>query len=194
MQNKGGISHERLGDAIQRATGDVFSMMLGLESLPGGHEVHKSPSGTRSGVIALVGLTGEWVGSGQVSCEPGLACRIASAMLMAEYESVDDDVLDAIAEVTNMIVGNVKNLIEEDLGPMGMSTPTVVHGYDFETRTPGNPEWVAVQFDCSGEPLTVQVVLAPGRVESGKLEAVRQPKLEALRPDSALPGTHALAA
>ena len=90
-----------------------------------------------------------------------MACKIASAMLMAEYDSVDDDVLDAIAEVANMVVGNIKNLIEDDLGPMGLSTPTVISGCDFETRTPGNPDWVLVPFECDGETVTVQVVLAP---------------------------------
>ena len=147
--------------------------------MPGSFEVRNTPGGTRSGVTTLLGLTGDWVGSGQLSCEPPLACRIASAMLMAEYDAVDDDVLDAIAEVANMIIGNVKNLLEGDLGPMGLSTPAVVFGGEFETRTPGNPDWVLVPFDCSGETLTVQVVLAPNTASGVKrsLGAVREAEL-----------------
>ena len=44
-------------------------------------------------------------------------------MLMAEYLAVDGDVLDAVAEVANMILGNVKTTLERSLGSMGMSIP-----------------------------------------------------------------------
>jgi CheY-specific phosphatase CheX len=44
-------------------------------------------------------------------------------------------VLDAFAELIDMIIGNVKTALEEHLGPMGMSVPTVVHGKNFTTRT-----------------------------------------------------------
>ena len=48
--------------------------------------------------------------------------------------------LDAVAEVTNMIIGNVKTVLESRLGAMGLSTPTVIYGRNFQTaqlRQPG---------------------------------------------------------
>ena len=101
--------------------------------------------GNRPGrVTALLGLTGAWSGSGQFSCAPELACRIAAQMLMSEYKTVDEDVLDAVAEVANMIIGNVKNMLEAGLGPMGLSVPTIVFGEQFDTRVAGNPDPVIV--------------------------------------------------
>jgi chemotaxis protein CheX len=82
-------------------------------------------------------------------------------MLMAEYETIDEDVLDAVAEIANMVVGNIKNLLEEKLGPMGLSTPTIVFGGSFETRVAGSPDRVSMPFTCAEGMMTVQIVLAP---------------------------------
>lgn len=83
---------------------------------------------------------------------------------MSEYVQVDEDVLDTVAEVANMIIGNVKTVCEKKLGAMGLSTPAVFFGGDFETRVAGNPNMVLVPFRCATGGLTVQVAIAPGRV------------------------------
>ena len=87
--------------------------------------------------------------------------------MMCEYTSVNEEVLDAVAEVTNMIMGNVKTSLEEDLGAMGLSIPTVVYGRNFSSRTVGKQEWSVVPFKVGTEDLEVQVCLAPGR-EAGQ--------------------------
>jgi hypothetical protein len=42
-------------------------------------------------------------------------------MLLAKDSSVSEVVLDAIAEATNMIIGNVKSSLERHLAPLGIS-------------------------------------------------------------------------
>ena len=153
----------QIADAICSATDEVFSVMLGMQTVAGAPQMGKTAQDL-SGVAAVLGLTGEeWTGSGEFSCESTLACRVASALLMEEYTEVNDDVLDAVAEVANMVIGNVKNKIEQELGPMGMSTPAVVFGADFETRVFQAPEAVVVPFMCAGVSMTVQLVLRPRR-------------------------------
>ena len=49
-------------------------------------------------------------------------------MLMSEFDAVTEDVLDAMAEMANMIFGNVKTELEEQLGGLGLSIPTVIFG------------------------------------------------------------------
>jgi CheY-specific phosphatase CheX len=41
------------------------------------------------------------------------------------------DVLDAIREITNIIVGSFKNAMEAEIGGMGLTVPTVVFGHNF---------------------------------------------------------------
>src|SRR5258707_12920346 len=90
------------GDAIVRATRDVFTTMLGLQVVPGEmrDEVPEAPS--RDGIVAFVGIAWPWSGTGQLCCSARLACRMASAMFTTEYPAVNEDVLEALAEVTNM--------------------------------------------------------------------------------------------
>src|SRR3954468_15079288 len=126
------ITQAGIACAICAATEEVFSVMLGIDIAAGEPQIGQA-SQDHSGIVAVLGLTGLWTGSGQFSVDSGLAMQIASKLLMADYESVDNDVLDAVAEVSNMIVGNVKTALEETLGPMGLSVPAVAFGGDFET-------------------------------------------------------------
>jgi chemotaxis protein CheX len=155
------LTHGDIRNHIQTATEEVFSTMLGIEIAMG--EMTLGHTSSHSGVTALLGLTGAWTGSGQISCEPVLACKIASQFLMAEYPVVDDEVLDALAELANMIIGNVKTLLEHKLGPMGLSTPVIISGGEFETRILGCPAWIVVPFACAEGTLVVQVVLSPSK-------------------------------
>ncbi len=152
------MTNAEMVEAITTSTREVFSMMLGIEVNAGEPSIDES-AGTESGVLALVGLAGSWVGTGSLSCSAAMACHIASQMLMTECASINDDVLDAVAEVANMVIGNVKTKLEETLGAMALSTPTVVYGRNFETRRVGSREWVSVPFPCQGDSIHVQVCL-----------------------------------
>jgi chemotaxis protein CheX len=86
--------------------------------------------------------------------------------MMTEYDAVNDEVLDAVAEITNMIIGNVKTALEERLGPMGLSIPTVIYGRNFSSRAVGKQNWTVVPFHAGSERLEVQLCLAPSRDET----------------------------
>jgi chemotaxis protein CheX len=155
--------------------------MLGMDIAAGETIVGKTETCHRSGIVALLGLTGERSGTGQMYCQPGFGCKIASRMLMAEYESVEEDVLDAIAEVANMIVGNIKNMLEPKLGPMGLSTPNIVFGGEFDTRIAGHPDQITVPFTCEEDIMTVQVVLAPKRAGLAGMKSQKTEELAMVR-------------
>jgi chemotaxis protein CheX len=171
-----GISEEKLAKAIRESTQEVFSTMLGLEVESMDSYIDKSAPGSSAGVVSLIGLAGRWVGTGSVSCTAEFARKASSQLLMTEYQAVDEEVLDAIAEITNMIIGNVKTAIEEDLGPLGLSIPTVIYGRNFTTRSVGKNEWVVVPFLAEGERLEIQICLAPARTEQAPRPAFANPQ------------------
>src|SRR5437899_4071551 len=105
--------HDHLVRIVRDSTLDVFSTMLNnidLEQADAYMDGGAPP--TSDGILAFVGLAGTWVGTGSVACSAAFACKLSSQFLMTQYHSVDEEVLDAVAEVTNMIIGNVKTRLE----------------------------------------------------------------------------------
>lgn len=169
---------DRLAGVIRSAAKEVCSTMLmvDIESEP---EHQEDDGQSFYGVISFIGLAGACAGSGRLSCSPALACRLSGALLACEFTSVNEDVLDAMAEISNMIVGNVKSALEEDLGPIGLSIPTVIFGRNYQTRSSGVGEWAVVPFRFGADRLEVRVCLAPQATPSAK----RPDFAPAMRPD-----------
>ncbi len=156
------IDREVIVAVIRRVTQEVLSTMLDVEAQTlEAYTEHQAPAKSE-GVASFVGLAGaEYAGTGSLHCGSDTACWLASRFLMAEYKSVDDEVLDAFGELANMIVGNFKNEIEQHTGPLGLSVPTVIYGRNFSTRSLSREEWTVLPFQCGAETLTVKVCLKP---------------------------------
>lgn len=166
------MKHEELAEIIQRCTRELFSTMLGTEITLGQVYYGEEPSAPSEGVLALVGLAGTWAGTGMVCSRAEAARAISGLLLMQEYATVDDEVLDAMGEVTNMIFGNVKTALEEKLGPMGLSIPTVIYGRNFNARTLGKKEWTVVTFSWPGQEFEVHLCLTMTPKESVHMKPV----------------------
>jgi chemotaxis protein CheX len=152
---------EFLVNSINQSAVEVFSTMIGAEVEPGTVTFGDETPGGNCEVVSFIGLAGSWAGAGSICCSAALACRVCSSMLMTEATSVDEDVLDAVAELTNMIIGNVKTQLESQLGPLGLSIPTVVYGRNFRTKTAGTADWIVQRFYWGEDFLTVKLCLTP---------------------------------
>ncbi len=161
------IDRDALVSAICDATANIFQTMLNLDVAAETAYTEPNTSETSDGVVAFVGLAGHWVGSGVLHCDAGMAARIYSGLLMGEIgpeaDGINTEVLDAVAEVANIIIGNVKTSMEEHLGPLGMSIPTVVFGRNFRTHSAANDAWTVVPFVSGGARMDVRICLAPSR-------------------------------
>jgi chemotaxis protein CheX len=155
------LQQEEVVRIIQSATESVFSTMLNLPAAPQPCRRETGDPGPVEGVIAMVGIAGTWTGVGQIYCSAEFACQLAGALLMSEYKSVDGDVLDAMAEVANMIIGNVKTSLEEQLGRLGLGVPTVIYGRNYQARTGGVHDWTVVPFLSEQHKMEVRFCLMP---------------------------------
>ena len=158
------VTQQEIEQAISKASREVFETMLNLplEVEPSVMRTLIEPE-TFHGVVALVGVAGSWTGTGHISCSPHFAQKVAGALLMTEYDAVNEDVLDAVAEVANMIVGNVKTIFEEKLGPLGLTVPTVIYGRNYQTRSAGVKDWVRVRLRSGDENMDINFCLMPSR-------------------------------
>jgi len=146
--------------AVREATNSVFSTMLSREVTPEEPKELVDPP-PLTGVMALLGFTGEWAGLGMVYCQEKLAIEVSSTMLMCEVTEVTNDVLDAMGEVANMVIGNVKDLLQPTVGTLAMSIPTVIYGRNFQARTTQHRHWLIQPFQSGGAAFEVRICLTP---------------------------------
>ena len=157
------IEEKTIIEYVRASAADVFSTMLGLEIVNEPEYSDQNAPTISDGVLAFVGLAGSWTGAGVISCSAAFACRICNQLLMSDATSVNEEVLDAVGEVANMIIGNFKTMIEEHLGPLGLSIPTVIYGRNFTSRSLGTNSWIVLPFSCEGETISIRCCLAPSR-------------------------------
>jgi CheY-specific phosphatase CheX len=164
-ERKSVLDQDLLERSVVAATAEVFSMMLGMEVRPRDAAAESQMGGP--GIISLIGITGEWGGSGVFCCSPAFAGLLSGRMLGiepypgAETQAIDEEVLDVVAEITNMTIGNVKNALEPVTGPLAISVPTVIHGRNFEFRNVAGLRGVAVAFEAAAHTFEVRISLAP---------------------------------
>lgn len=159
----GFANREEIVRYLCAATGEVFGTMLGTSLSAGVARTESAAPGPTEGVVSLVGLAGPLVGTGALSCSAETACKLAGQFLMSEYSSVNEEVLDAVAELTNMIIGGFKTALEEVVGPMGLSIPTVIFGRNFTTRTLSKSEWMVIPFTSELGLFDVHLCLVPNK-------------------------------
>ncbi len=152
------IDQRAIVDAIRGATENVFSTMMDLAVETLEPTDHEEP-GAVNGVVSLLGFTGPWTGTGMFYCSEDFACTLGSALLMTEVEEVNSEVLDGIGELANMILGNFKESIETQTGPLAITVPTVVYGKNFRTRTPVLASWTIVPFKVEDATFEVRVCI-----------------------------------
>jgi chemotaxis protein CheX len=154
------MTTEQIVHAVQRATLEVFSTMLGVDIIPAQTHIAKTCPPINNEVMAFLGLSGPWVGSGVITCSADFACRLCALFLMSETPSLNEEVLDAIGELANMIIGNFKTAAEEVVGPLGLSVPTVIYGRNFVSKSVGSSNWIIMPFAYGNDTFEVRLWFA----------------------------------
>lgn len=118
----------------------------------------KESSKTSHEISGVIGLTGKAVGAVVLSLSKEVALKAASSLLCCEYSEINDDVRDAVGELTNMVAGGAKAELEEL--QLAVSLPNVITGRDHEVHFPSNVTPICIHFSCPWGELTLEVGLA----------------------------------
>jgi chemotaxis protein CheX len=106
-------------------------------------------AGMNYDLSAIIGLTGDLVGSAVISLKTKLALKIASVMFMESLTQINDDAKDAIGEFTNIIVGHARNAFVNEGLNIVISTPTIVLGGKVEISPPKGLPFIVVGFETA---------------------------------------------
>ena len=150
----------QLAGSLTDAVREVFTSMLGTEVSVWEERSEPILPQPHDGVLSLIGLAGQWVGSGVVYCQSRTACDLANRLLMAEITEVNDEVRDAVGEVTNMVIGNFKNCLESETVEVRISPPTVIDGMNLKARNMSSELTVSTWFAYEDHMFLVEVCLA----------------------------------
>jgi chemotaxis protein CheX len=138
------------------AVKNAFQTMLECEARRG-DLVLKQGNKAEHPISGVIGLSGSAVGTVVLSFSESVALKAASTMLMAEATEVNNDVLDAVGELTNMVAGAAKAQLAEF--SLMVSLPNVVTGQGHEVHFPSNVTPICVRFSTDWGPLTLEVGL-----------------------------------
>ena len=124
------VTSEQITEIVQ----EVWASFLSMSLLP--HPLGAdAPALEGQTVTGCVHVSGEWTGSVFLSCDVAVAAAAAEAMFAADPGSLsDEEVSDAVGELTNMVGGNIKSLLP---APSRLSVPTIAVGASGSVRVPG---------------------------------------------------------
>ncbi|MBN2296265.1 MAG: chemotaxis protein CheX [Pirellulales bacterium] len=147
-----------------KSIGNTFNTMLNCELKRGdiGYKPNTHPLYSVSGVI---GLSGRAVGTVVLSLSKEVALKAATTMLLTEATEVNDEVLDAVGELTNIVAGGAKSELEEY--QLAVSLPNVITGCNHEVHFPTNVRPICIPFDSNWGELSLEVGLAEVTVPVG---------------------------
>jgi chemotaxis protein CheX len=145
---------EILPSELTQIVESVFGTMLSLETAESGTPWF--PSADR--LTAAVHMAGDWNGVVLLECDRRQACCFAGRFLsMDPPEAVDDVVRDVLAELANMIGGNLKCVLTRGIR---LSMPSVVDGSDYSLRVCGAEVRERLALQCA-EGLFWVTILVP---------------------------------
>ncbi len=134
---------------IIAVTQNVLGTMLHYEALPSEPVAAFETEGCLTGRILI---NGQWNGSVLFQMSEALATSAAGRLLMMNLDEVgSEDRVDTLAELTNMIGGNIKSIVP---GPSSLSLPTVSLGNELSES-----EEIVERVDlvCEGDGIRVMV-------------------------------------
>ncbi len=138
---------------ILQLAGIIWESTLGLPiepDFPG--TIGNRPRST----AACIHITGAWNGAIMLDCPIEVARRAASIMFSTEpQQTTISDLQDAIAELVNIVGGNIKALLPETCF---LSLPAVVEGGDYSARVPGSKLLSRVAFGCEGNAVSITIL------------------------------------
>ena len=108
-------------------------------------------------VSGIIGLIGEIKGSISVSFSEGCILPIVSKMFQEEVKEMNDEVKDAVGELSNMISGQARQKLELIGRSLKASIPIVIMGKNHTISHMTKDKIIAIPFKTDNGDFTIEV-------------------------------------
>lgn len=168
-----------------QGTIEVLNKMTFTEPRPG--KVYLKENNLAAGdVSGIIGITGDAVGSLAISFSESCICHVVNRMLGESYATANQEVFDAVGEITNMISGVARTYMEKDGMKVFAAIPSVVFGKDHTINHILDAPSIVIPFSTDRGEFVVDVCIktaAPGTMSAAQYQVVNRKTLA----DSGLP-------
>ncbi|WP_461208663.1 chemotaxis protein CheX [Desulfocurvus sp. DL9XJH121] len=138
---------------------NVLETMAMVQVRPGKPFV-KSDRAAQDDVTGLIGITGYTTGTIALGMSEGAILGIVANMLGEEFTKVNEEVADAVGELTNMISGQARRSLAEMGMTFAASTPSVITGKGHLVNHVGAGPILVIPFETDGGGFHVEVCFA----------------------------------
>jgi chemotaxis protein CheX len=139
------------------ASVNVLKTMARVEPKPGKPFVKKDHRALGD-ISAIIGITGAAQGSMALTFTESCIKMVVAALLSIELpKTVDDEVKDAVGELTNMICGDARRRLGEQGISLQAGIPTIVSGKNHQITHIHNGPRLAVPFETKAGGFIVEV-------------------------------------
>jgi flagellar motor switch protein FliN len=144
---------------ISGSVAETFSTMLSVEVQPADEDTPVARGVNR--MVGTLNFAGAVTGIFNIQVTVDFGRDMAANMLGMEPEEVDpaSEVRDLVAELTNIVGGNLKSALNDAGYPCVLSTPSITYGTDFSIRSLSMDRFERFVFQQSGNLLIVEVGL-----------------------------------
>ncbi len=146
----------RLINPFLQATMHVIGTMARIEPTPG-RPFLKKDGAALGDVSAIIGITGAARGSMALTFTESAIKAIVSNMVGTQSLEIDDELRDAVGELTNMICGDARRRLSEDGISLQGGIPTIVSGKNHSISHINNGPRLAIPFSTPQGGFVVEV-------------------------------------
>jgi len=140
------------------ATMNVLETMAFTKS-EAGKPYLKKDDVAQGDVSGVIGFTGETNGTVAVTFDESCILKIVTNMFGEEMTEINNEITDAVGEITNMISGQARKELEEIGKKFQGAIPTVVTGKNHKLESMTKGPKVAIPFKTEAGSFTIEVCL-----------------------------------
>jgi len=138
------------------ATLHVLETLAHIKAEPGKPFVKKDKV-ARGDVTGVIGLTGKARGTVSVSFSEKCILAIVSGMFGEEMKELNEEIRDAAGEISNMISGQARRMLEEMGLSLSAAIPTVIMGKNHSLSPITTYPVIAIPFKTGHGDFTIEV-------------------------------------
>lgn len=140
------------------ATMNVLGTMASIKATTGKPYLKKD-NVAKGDVTGVIGLTGAANGTISVTFDEGSILQIVSNMFGEEMTVLDDEIADAVGELTNMISGQARKELEAKGKIFHAAIPSVITGKGHKVIHITSGARIAIPFETEKGSFTIEVCL-----------------------------------